>query len=435
MNIHLISLGCPKNLVDSEYILGNLQGQSVKIVNEPKLADAIIINTCGFIEDAKKESIETIFSAVQLKKQGLCQHVLVTGCLSERYMDQLREEIPEIDGIWGARGIEKFPEEMAKSLGLNNIKNDKYSRSITTGPAYAYLKIAEGCDNLCTFCSIPEIRGPHISRSIKDILNEAESLVKKGIKELILISQDTTYYGQDLKSKPTLATLLQKLEQIPDLHWIRVLYTYPERISDELIETVANSEKICHYFDIPIQHISDRILHRMKRGSRKNKIEQLITKLRKQIPDVAIRTSLIVGFPGETDQEFEELVDFISEVKFDRLGVFKFSPEEGTAAALFDDQISEQIKQNRFDVLMNVQLDISFSLNQEFIGKEIEVHVDQDLNDNGKVSGRSRWDAPDIDQSVLLEEKIDPGTFIFATILDAHEYDLIGSMKKKINFN
>lgn len=433
MNIHLISLGCPKNLVDSEIILGKLQRQSVKIVNEPRMADTIIINTCGFIEDAKRESIETIFSAVQLKKQGLCKYILVTGCLSERYMSQLRAEIPEIDGFWGARGVEKFPEEMAQTIGINKIKSDNHSRLITTGPAYAYLKIAEGCDNLCTFCAIPAIRGPHVSRPEEDILHEAECLVEKGIKELILISQDTTYYGKDLKSNQTLTTLLQKLEKIQGLHWIRVLYTYPERISDELIETIANSEKICHYFDIPIQHISDRILRKMKRGTRKNKIEGLIDKLRNKIPDVAIRSSLIVGFPGETDQEFEELVNFVSDVQFDRLGVFKFSPEEGTEAARFEKQISEDVKQDRFELLMNIQQDISFALNQRMIGKEIEVHIDQNLNGNGKVLGRSRWDAPDIDQSVLLEEKIEPGTFIYATILEASEYDLIGGLNKKSN--
>lgn len=429
MNLHLISLGCPKNLVDSENILGGLTGKDVSIVDEPRRADAIIINTCGFIEDAKKESIETIFSAVQLKKQGVCRYVLVTGCLSERYREELRAEIPEIDGIWGARGIEKLPGEMADLLNLSRRTPDGMKRIVTTRPAYAYLKIAEGCDNRCTFCIIPAIRGLHRSRTQADIVAEAGELVQQGIRELILISQDTTYYGQDLAGAGhTLVSLLKKLEKIPDLQWLRLLYTYPDRISDDLIDRIAGSEKICPYLDMPIQHISDEILKRMKRGSRRAKIERLIEKLRAKIPNLALRTSFIVGFPGETDEQFEELVEFIQQVKFERVGVFQFSPEEGTEAALFTDQIPEKVRRERFNTLMSIQEDISLAINREWIGRKVRILIDETNSKDGTAIGRTKWDAPEIDQTVILNANPAPGDFVDAVIVAASEHDLVGEL-------
>ena len=430
MNIHFISLGCPKNLVDSETVMGDLSGPDVCFVAEPRMADAIIINTCGFIEDAKKESIETIFSALQLKRQGSCSHLLVMGCLSERYKTELRKQIPEIDGFWGARGIEKFPEEIALKLGLSKRPSTRGKRIITSQPAYSYVKIAEGCDNSCSFCVIPSIRGPHKSRTEENILAEVKWLTKQGIKELILISQDTTYYGQDLNSGVSLVSLLNKIEKIKGLHWIRVMYLYPERITDDLIEVIAHSDKICHYLDLPLQHISDDILSRMGRRIRKKAIYELIEKLRAKIPNLAIRTSFIVGFPGETDKNFEELLDFVRETKFERLGVFQFSAEEGTEAANFKNQISEDVKKNRMDILLETQLDISLGLNQKLINKNIEVLIDCKKNGDGKAFGRSRWDAPEIDQTVHINENLEPGNLVTATVLEASEFDLYCSLNR-----
>ncbi len=424
MNIHFISLGCPKNLVDSESVMGGLAGPDVCFVDEPKLADAIIINTCGFIEDAKMESIETIFSAVHLKRRGKCLHLLVMGCLSERYKTELRQKIPEIDGFWGARGIDKFPDEIMVKLGLSKQPSTRGKRLITTQPVYSYVKIAEGCDNYCSFCAIPSIRGPHKSRAEENILDEVKWLTKQGIKELILISQDTTYYGQDLNSGVSLVSLLHKIEMIKDLHWLRVMYLYPERITDDLIEVIARSDKICHYLDLPLQHISADILPRMGRRISKKAIKDLIEKLRTKIPNLAIRTSFIVGFPGETEKNFEELLDFVRETKFERLGVFQFSAEEGTEAANFKNQIPEDIKKNRMDVLLETQLDISLANNQKLINKNIEVLIDCKNNGDGKAIGRTRWDAPEIDQTVHINANLEPGNLVSATVLEASEFDL-----------
>ena len=429
MKIHLISLGCPKNLVDSEEILGGLQKEGVEIVAETQQADTIIVNTCGFIEDAKKESIETIFAALQLKKQGHCQKVLVTGCLSERYHSQLLREIPEVDGFWGAREIDKIPGEMAQALGIANGQMHRHSRLVTTAPVFAYLKIAEGCDNLCSFCAIPLIRGPHRSRSETEILAEAQRLSRQGIQELILVAQDTTYYGRDLSNGTSLARLLRQMESITGDTWLRLLYTYSDRIDSEFIEVIADSEQICHYLDIPLQHISDRILRRMKRGSRRVKIERLLEKLRARIPSLAIRTSLMVGFPGETEAEFQELFDFVEKAKFERLGVFQFSAEEGTAAADYPGQIPESVKQERFDILMQLQQELSLVCNRKLIGRRIEVLVEGKDSETGETVGRSRWDAPEIDQTVRLQGDIPPATRVWVTITSATEYDLFSQIE------
>jgi len=428
MKIHLISLGCPKNTVDSEEILGGLQREGVEIIGEPEQADAIIINTCGFIEDAQKESIDTIFAAVQLKKQGNCQKVLVTGCLAERYRAQLLQEIPEVDGFWGARQIEQIPAEMAQVLGLTNGHTLRQQRLITTAPVFAYLKIAEGCDNLCSFCAIPLIRGPHQSRSEVEILAEAEKLTCQRIPELILVAQDTTYYGRDLSNGTSLTRLLRKMEAITGDTWLRLLYAYPDRIDSELIDVIANSKQICHYLDIPLQHISDRILRRMKRGSRRLQIERLLEKLRSRIPDLAIRTSLMVGFPGETEAEFAELLDFVEQAKFERLGVFQFSAEEGTAAADYPEQIPASVKKERFDVLMQLQQELSLANNRKLIGQRIEVLVEGKDLESGETIGRGRWDAPEIDQTVRIPAELPSATRVWVTITNATEYDLIGQL-------
>ncbi len=426
MKIHLISLGCPKNLVDSEVILGGIVRRGVEVVSDPRQADAILINTCGFIEDAKKESIETIFSAIRLKNMGYCQYVLVTGCLSERYRDALKREIPEIDGLWGARGIGRIPYEIARFLRLPGEDAGHFPRFLTERTGYAYLKIAEGCDNLCSFCAIPAIRGKHVSRPEEEILEEARELAGAGIRELILVAQDTTYYGRDLPNGATLSRLLRKLETVEGLDWIRVLYLYPERITDELIATIAESEKICHYLDIPIQHISDRILRLMKRGSRRATIERLLEKIRKRIPDVAIRTSLIVGFPGETEEDFEELLGFVRQAEFERLGVFRFSPEEGTEAADYGNPVSDKLMEERFNAVMEIQREISLRKNSRLIGRKLQVIIDGRNGKPNEVIGRTRWDAPEIDQMVYIAAQANPGDILEVTITEASEHDLRG---------
>ena len=428
LKLHLISLGCPKNLVDSEWILGELVGSGVELVGEPRQADVILINTCGFIGDAKKESVETILEAVQLKKMGYCQQVLVTGCLVERYREELLAEIPEIDRVWGARNTEQIPHEIAGFLHLPGQAKAGLRRFLTTRSGYAYLKIAEGCDNLCSFCAIPAIRGRHVSRPPQEILREAAGLAQQGVKELIVISQDTTYYGRDLADGWNLPRLLRELEKISGIEWIRVLYLYPERITEELLDVMANSEKICPYLDIPIQHISDRILRSMRRGSRRATVERLIERIRAKIPEAAIRTTMIVGYPGETDAEFEELLDFVEQAQFDRLGAFRFSPEEGTPAAELPDQVPEPVKEQRFEALMALQQEIALRKNQRLVGRKLTVIVDGEDGTPGLVRARTRWDAPEIDQKVVVPAGAAPGELLEVRITGALHYELKGEI-------
>jgi len=427
MKVHLISLGCPKNWVDSEVILGGLKAHGLEIVSNAAEADVLIVNTCGFIEDAKKESVEAIFEAVQLKKMGRCRVLFVTGCLSQRYPEALEREISEVDGFFGAQEVESIVQAMAQKLQLSHPGVTSYYRRyrMSQGP-YAYLKIAEGCDNLCSFCAIPFIRGKHRSRPLGDILREAEELVASGVKELIVVSQDTTLYGRDLGEGITLVDVLEGLSGIEGVRWIRLHYVYPDRITDELIECIAQGEKICKYVDVPIQHISDRILRRMKRGSRRATIERLIETLRARIPEVALRTTVMVGFPGETERDFQELYDFLSEAQFDHLGVFMFSPEEGTEAYHYPDSIPEEVKRERYEALMGLHQAHVEVLNRRLIGKELVVLVDDSDRESGMWVGRTSWDSPEIDRQVMLQGKTQVGAFVRARIISTSDYDLFG---------
>ncbi|ETJ99275.1 ribosomal protein S12 methylthiotransferase RimO [Eubacterium nodatum ATCC 33099] len=435
MKVYFNTLGCPKNINDSEIAMGNLEEKGFTIVESPDEADAIIVNTCGFIEDAKKESIDEIFNMAAYKEKN--KKLVISGCLVQRYADELYKEIPEANGFIGVNDYDKLPkllEELEKSNErfLENSSCDLSEvevkiRHLTENPYTSYLKIAEGCDNICSYCIIPEIRGPYRSRTIENVIEEAEMLSKSGCKELILIAQDLTYYGIDNYGKPMLSTLLRKLCKIEGIEWIRLLYCYEERIDDELIRTIASEDKICNYIDIPIQHASDKILDNMNRATTNKSLYRTLSKLRSQIPDIHIRTTLIVGFPGETEEDFNILSDFVSDQKFSRLGVFTYSREEGTAAATMDNQIPEDIKQERLDCIMMKQMEISLEGNRKKIGKTLDVIVDS-MEEEGVYSGRTRYDAPEIDNSVVFTSNSvhKPGDIVPVEILEAYDYDLEG---------
>lgn len=435
MKVYFNTLGCPKNINDSEIAMGNLEEKGFTIVDSPDEADAIIVNTCGFIEDAKKESIDEIFNMAAYKEKN--KKLVISGCLVQRYADELYKEIPEANGFIGVNDYDKLPkllEELEKSNErfLENSSCDLSEvevkiRHLTENPYTSYLKIAEGCDNICSYCIIPEIRGPYRSRTIKNVIEEAEMLSKSGCKELILIAQDLTYYGIDNYGKPMLSTLLRKLCKVEGIEWIRLLYCYEERIDDELIRTIASEDKICNYIDIPIQHASDKILDNMNRATTNESLYRTLSKLRSQIPDIHIRTTLIVGFPGETEEDFNILSDFVSDQKFSRLGVFTYSREEGTAAATMDNQIPEDIKQERLDCIMMKQMEISLEGNRKKIGKTLDVIVDS-MEEEGVYSGRTRYDAPEIDNSVVFTSNSvhKPGDIVPVEILEAYDYDLEG---------
>lgn len=435
MKVYFNTLGCPKNINDSEIAMGNLEEKGFTIVDSPDEADAIIVNTCGFIEDAKKESIDEIFNMAAYKEKN--KKLVISGCLVQRYADELYKEIPEANGFIGVNDYDKLPkllEELEKSNErfLENSSCDLSEvevkiRHLTENPYTSYLKIAEGCDNICSYCIIPEVRGPYRSRTIENVIEEAEMLSKSGCKELILIAQDLTYYGIDNYGKPMLSTLLRKLCKIEGIEWIRLLYCYEERIDDELIRTIASEDKICNYIDIPIQHASDKILDNMNRATTNKSLYRTLSKLRSQIPDIHIRTTLIVGFPGETEEDFNILSDFVSDQKFSRLGVFTYSREEGTAAATMDNQIPEDIKQERLDCIMMKQMEISLEGNRKKIGKTLDVIVDS-MEEEGVYSGRTRYDAPEIDNSVVFTSNSvhKPGDIVPVEILEAYDYDLEG---------
>ena len=432
MNVGFVHLGCSKNLVDTEMAIGLFKENSYKVVNNKEEADIIVINTCGFINSAKEEAINTILEMAELKKKR-CKYLIVMGCLVQRYKEELAKSIPEVDlwikydsysTIWDQISSVINPEtEKKKNLDFLN-------RTITTGENFAYLRIAEGCNNFCTFCAIPNIRGRFTSRKIEDVVKEAKKLVDEGYKELILIAQDTTKYGEDIYGTPKLHELLKELCQIEDLKWIRFLYSYPETITDELIKVVKEQDKICKYFDIPIQHFSDPILKRMNRKSDSNSIERLIIKLRKEIPDVVIRTTVMVGFPGETEEDFEKLYNFIERAKFDRLGAFSYSKEEGTAASKMPNQVHSSTKRSRYNKIMKLQNKISTELQKEMIGKELEVLVETKTFDNRYYVGRSYREVPEIDGIIYIEmiDKALEGKFVKVEITDATEYDLIGKI-------
>ena len=432
MKVGFVSLGCSKNLVDTEKTIGIFKANNFEIVNNPEEAEVIVINTCGFIESAKEEAINTILEMAEYKKKK-CKYLIAMGCLVERYKEELEKAIPEVD-LWIKYSEYNSLWERIVNLLEGNKNIDKYNnfdaveeRVISTGNNFAYLKIADGCSNRCTYCAIPYIRGPQISRKMEDIIKEANKLAKDGYKEIILIAQDTTKYGIDIYGKPRLAELLQELCKIDGIHWIRFLYAYPETIDDELIKVVKENEKICKYFDIPIQHISDTVLKRMNRQSDGKSIRRLIQKLRKEIPEVVIRTTVMVGFPGETKEDFEELYDFLKEAKFDKLGCFSYSKEDGTPAARIKEQIHPMTKKSRYNKIMALQQQISKENLERQIDREVEVLVEDKSFDGKTYIGRTYMDVPEIDGIVYLKSNnnLQSGDFTKAKIIDVSSYDLI----------
>ncbi len=448
MNVGFISLGCSKNLIDTEVAIGKFKNHEYKIVNNPKEADIIVINTCGFIESAKEEAINTILEMAEYKN-ARCKYLVAMGCLVQRYYNDLVKALPEVDlflkledydNMWNK--IEDLVENKKSNLNENSkdnkkikqipmFKEDEYlERTVSTGNNYAYLKIGEGCSNMCTYCAIPYIRGLFISRPFEDIIEEAKELARKGIKELIIIAQDTTKYGVDLYGKSRLAELLKEICKIDGIKWVRFLYAYPEGITDDLINVVKNEEKICKYFDIPIQHISDEVLKRMNRKTSKEHIIKLIEKIKKEIPGVILRTSLIVGFPGETQKDFDELYDFVQQTKFDKLGVFEYSKEEGTPAYNMENQIHHMTKKSRYNKIMKLQQEISKESLKRRIGSKMEVLIENISFDGKYLVGRTRCDVPDIDGVIYIRKtknnEKNINEFIEAEIVDVKEYDLIG---------
>jgi len=436
MKIGMVSLGCPKNQTDAEIMLGILADCGHEIVANPKEAEVIIVNTCGFIDPAKQESIDACLEMAEYKKTGACRLLIMTGCLSERYHDSIKKELPEVDASIGAGDFHKIAEVIKEAekeyVCLWGHQNDEIPenlpRILTTDSYTAYLKIADGCDNNCTYCAIPMIRGHFRSREMADIIAEAKELAKNGVREIILIAQDTTRYGKDLYGEYSLDKLLLELCKIDGIHWIRVHYLYAEAITDSLISVIAQNEKICAYFDMPIQHINNEILRRMARRTNRAEIEEKIRKIREKMPDSVFRTSIIAGFPGETEEQFDELYDFLKEAKLDRVGVFAYSQEEDTPAAKFDGQLSNEVKEERRDKLMELQQGISLEKNKAKIGKVIEVLAEGYDENNFMYYGRSRGDSIDVDGTVYFaaEDEIEIGSFVKVKILDADEYDLTG---------
>ena len=430
----LYHFGCSKNLIDTEMCIGIFKKEKFEIVNNPKEAEIIIINTCGFIESAKQEAINCILEMAEYKKNGNCKYLIVMGCLVQRYKKDLQKSIPEVDLFLSIDEYDNLWEKISKLLNkkIKSINTlDYLDRVISTGKTTAYLKIAEGCSNKCTYCAIPYIRGPYVSRKMEEILEEAKKLAEKGIKEIIVIAQDTTKYGVDIYGEPKLAELLDKLCKIEGFKWIRFLYAYPESITDELIEVVRKNDKICKYFDIPLQHFSDEVLKRMNRKSNSDSIKKVIKKIRKEIPEVILRTTMIVGFPGETEQDFFELYEFINETKFEKLGVFKYSKEDGTPAEKMKNQIHYKTKQARYDKIMKMQEKISKIKLEEKIGKTYEVVVDGFSYDNKYICARSYMDIPNEDGIIFIKNngKVKIGSFTKCKIIGVKEdYDLIGEL-------
>ena len=430
----LISLGCPKNQVDSEMMLGLLRERGYELTQDPAEADWIIVNTCGFITSAKEESIEAIREAAEYKKTGRCKKLAVTGCLAQRYREEMRRELPEVDVIAGTADyhhiIELLEGEETELFGdINRSPDYRILPRINSMPFYtAYLKIADGCDNHCTYCVIPSIRGKYRSRSLEELTAEAEALAKDGVRELILVAQDTTAYGTDLYGERKLAELLRRLCRVEGLHWIRFHYGYPEGVTEELLEVMAKEPKICHYLDLPIQHCSNGLLKRMGRRCTKEQLVELFAQIRRTLPDAALRTSVIVGFPGETEEQYEELCHFATAVGFDRMGVFCYSPEEGTPAAQMEEQIDESVKEQRRDGLMLCQGRISLEKNQQKLGRTLEVLIEGFDGEKALYFGRSYADSVEIDGTVYFgsEQELSPGDFVLVKIEDADEYDLYG---------
>ena len=420
--VNIISLGCAKNLVDSEILLGGLHKSDVVVTDNPENADTIIINTCGFLDIAREESVDTILQAAELKKTGRPSELVVMGCLSERYPEELTSEVPDIDQIFGSNDHRQI---ISFLTGKDFSKDDPlFFRSLMTPNHYAYIKIAEGCDNGCSFCSIPIMRGLQKSRTIPAIMDEAIRLAENGTKELLVIAQDSTSYGWDLDQKVYLSDLLKNLNRVDGIEWIRVHYAHPAHLSQRIIDSIADSDKVCNYLDMPVQHASDNILKSMKRGLNQQGIRDRINRLRDASPGIAIRTTLIVGYPGETEEDFTELFNFVKDIRFDRLGVFTYSEEEGTSAADLDDNIPQEVKNDRKNQIIELQHDISLARNESFIGKNIRVLVDQTENNIGV--GRTEYDSPEIDNIVQIEGKVSRGEFVNIIVNGANEYELIG---------
>ena len=422
--LNLISLGCAKNLVDSEILLGGLQQTDVSITANPEEADTIVVNTCGFLDIAREESVETILQAAEMKKTGSLKELVVMGCLSERYPEELKKEIPEVDRIFGSNDHRQI---VSFLTGQEYAKDDPlFFRSLMTPSHYAYLKIAEGCDNGCSFCSIPLMRGLQKSRTIPAIMEEAERLAANGTRELLVIAQDTTSYGWDLEKKVYLSDLLRELNTIKDLDWIRIHYAHPAHLSKRTIDALAECDRVCNYLDMPIQHAADELLNSMRRGLGQDGIRDRISRLREAIPEIALRTTLIVGYPGETEEHFNTLRDFVEEIRFDRLGIFTYSEEDGTLAADLDDSVPRQVKDDRKNQLLEIQHGISLDKNESFIGKTLKVLVDESGEDVSV--GRTEYDSPEIDNIVHIKGKTVKGTFIDVMIESANEYELLGKI-------
>ena len=439
MNILFISLGCDKNLVDSEVMLGLLDKKGYLIVDSEEDADIIVVNTCCFIHDAKEESIQTILEMAEYKKEGKLKALIVTGCLAQRYQQEIIDEIPEVDAVLGTTSYDHIVEAVEEALAGNGhvvledvdaLPDVKEKRLVTTGGHYAYMKIAEGCDKHCTYCIIPKLRGNYRSVPMEKLLAEAKALADQGVKELILVAQETTVYGKDLYGEKSLHKLLRELCKISKIQWIRILYCYPEEIYDELIQTIKEENKVCHYLDLPSQHASDAVLKRMGRKTSKAQLVEIIEKLRKEIPDISLRTTLITGFPGETQEQHEELKDFVDEMEFDRLGVFTYSPEEDTPAATMTEQIPEEVKEDRQAELMELQQEIAFDLAEDMVGREVLVMIEGKVADENAYVGRTYKDAPNVDGLIFIntDEELMSGDFARVRVTGALEYDLIGEL-------
>ena len=446
IKLFCVSLGCDKNLVDTEKMLGVAGGLGVSFTDDETEADAILINTCCFIGDAKEESVNTILDMARYKEEGKCRALIVAGCLAQRYKQEIIDEIPEVDAILGTtsyeeignvltrlfeeNGEEKKAEHISCFHDLKELPTQAEKRVMTTGGHYAFLKIAEGCDKRCTYCIIPYLRGPYRSVPMEQLLAEARELADNGVRELILVAQETTLYGKDLYGEKSLPKLLHELAQIPGIYWIRIQYCYPEEITDELIQTIKSEEKVCHYLDIPIQHASDRILRRMGRRTHKAELKERISALRREIPDIALRTTFICGFPGETQEDHEELMEFVDEMEFERVGVFTYSAEEDTPAYSYPDQIPEEVKEERRADVMGLQQEIAFEHCENMVGKVLDVMIEGKVADEPAYVGRTYMDAPNVDGLIFVnaDEMLMSGDFVRVKVTGANEYDLIGEV-------
>ncbi len=439
MKILLVSLGCDKNLVDSEVMLGMLAEKGYTFTNDEAEAEIAVVNTCCFINDAKEESVNAILEMAELKKSGQLKALIVTGCLAQRYQKEIREEIEEVDAIIGTSAIDKIAETIEDAIAgesrehmlpLDGKLSGNRKRMVTTGGHYAYLKIAEGCDKRCTYCIIPAIRGEYRSVLMAGAGEEAAGLAEQGVKELILVAQETTLYGLDLYGEKKLPELLARLCRIPGLYWIRILYCYPEEITDDLIRVIKQEEKICHYLDIPVQHGSDSVLKRMGRKTNSEQIRNMVKKLRENIPDICLRTTLITGFPGETEKDHETLMEFVDEMEFDRLGVFTYSPEEGTPASLMPDQVGEDVKEKRRDAIMELQQEIAYEAAGKMEGKSVDAMIEGKIADEDAYVARTYKDAPNVDGYLFIhtDRQLMSGDFVKVRITGSYEYDLIGEI-------